>query len=134
MKTERSRQYILIILVTGFLAYSFFLYLSLPVKGRVPGEAAEKGKLVWQQYNCGACHQVYGLGGFLGPDLTNVYSSRGPAYIKVFLKNGTNIMPDFRLTEKEMNALTGFLQNIDSSGKSSPKTFAIKYDGTIEQP
>ena len=35
------------------------------------------GKVLYQKYNCTACHQIYGLGGFLGPDLTIVVSQQG---------------------------------------------------------
>ena len=74
----------------------------------------DAGKMVWQQYNCNACHQVYGLGGYLGPDLTNVYSNRGSEYIQAFLKNGTGSMPQFHLTETETSLLLSFLKEIDS--------------------
>lgn len=91
------------------------------------------GKMVWQQYNCNACHQVYGLGGYLGPDLTNEYSKRGPAFIQAFLKTGTGAMPLFHLTETETKSLLSFLKDIDASGKADPKTFTLNYDGTIKQ-
>ncbi|MBN8699859.1 MAG: cytochrome c [Chitinophagales bacterium] len=94
---------------------------------------AAAGKLSWQKYNCNACHQVYGLGGYLGPDLTNVYSVRGPAYIEAFLKNGTGIMPDFHLKQGEIKNLLGFFRQLNASGKSDPKTFMLSYEGTIEQ-
>ena len=76
---------------------------------------------------------MYGLGGYLGPDITNIYSVKGPAYIQAFLKTGTTIMPDFHLTESEIKDLTAFLKNMDATGRSDPKTFTLNYDGTIEQ-
>lgn len=120
-------------LVVTFLFYSFHLYSFLPVKGKTVTEETSKGKLIWQQYNCNACHQVYGLGGYLGPDLTNTYSLKGPAYITAFLQNGTATMPNFHLNGQEMNALLAYLQNIDASGKADPRTFTINTNGTIEQ-
>ncbi len=92
---------------------------------------ADKGKEIWQQKNCNACHQIYGLGGFLGPDLTNVYSQRSEAYIKAFLQNGTLVMPKFNLSESDMNYLISFLKNIDASGSSDPKNIILNLDGTI---
>jgi nitric oxide reductase subunit C len=94
----------------------------------------EAGKAIWQQKNCVACHQLYGLGGFLGPDLTNVYSThgKGPAYIKAFVRGGTTVMPSFELDENEMDNLLAFLQHVDASGKSDPKNFRRNLDGTIE--
>jgi nitric oxide reductase subunit C len=131
----RDKQKIIIasLLTVSFLFYSFYIYSSLPAKNNVINEETSNGKLVWQKYNCNACHQVYGLGGYLGPDLTNTYSLRGPAYIKAFLISGTAVMPDFHLQEKEINEILAYLKNIDASGNSDPRHFTIKYNGTIEQ-
>lgn len=133
MVADKQKMIVVALLIAAFLCHSLYLYLSLPVKNYTINEETGKGKLVWQQYNCNACHQVYGLGGYLGPDLTNIYSLRGTDYIKAFLNNGTGTMPNFHLTEQEMNALLAYLKSIDASGKSDPRSFTIKYDGTIEQ-
>lgn len=133
MASDKIKIVIAVTLVTIFLCYTFFLYASLPVKNNTFNEAIDKGKMVWQQKNCGACHQVYGLGGYLGPDLTNEYSLRTPDFIKVFLTYGTPTMPKFNLSEQEINNLLAFLKSIDASGKSDPKSFTIQYNGTIEQ-
>lgn len=133
MTGDRRRILTLLILVFFFLFYSFYLYFSLPVKHNQPDKTALSGKLAWQKYNCNACHQVYGLGGYLGPDITNVYSLRGEVYLQAFMKYGNNIMPDFHLSDQEIKSLVGFLKNIDSSGRSDPKTFTHNYDGTIKQ-
>ena len=120
-------------LVMFFLFYTWNLY-QLPVSEKDNTNSVMEGKRVWQQKNCNACHQIYGLGGFLGPDLTNAYSSqgKGPEYIKAFIQNGTVTMPAFQLTEKEVNSLLAFLQHADASGTSSPKTFNANWNGTIE--
>jgi len=133
MFTEKRKNIIAALLIVAFLSYSFFLYFSLPVKNKSVSKETSKGKLVWQQYNCNACHQVYGLGGYLGPDLTNTYSLRGPAYIKAFLQNGTATMPNFDLNEKEVSALLAYLRDIAASGKGDPRTFTINNNGTIQQ-
>ncbi len=121
------------LLLSAFLIYSFLLYSSPPFKEVVKNEEASEGKLIWQQYNCNACHQIYGLGGYLGPDLTNEYSLRGQATIRGVLKSGTGSMPDFHLNEKEIDRLIAFLYEVDKTGKSDPRTFTIKPYGTIEQ-
>ena len=130
---DRPKFLIISVLLISFLSYSFFLYSELPVKTQTPDRKADSGKLTWQKYNCNACHQVYGLGGYLGPDITNVYSLKGPAYIQPFLQNGTEIMPNFHLTAKEINDLLSFMKAIDATGRSDPKTFTLHHDGTIEQ-
>ncbi len=133
MLSEQKKIIIGGILAGSFFFYSFSLYLAPPANVKGVSAATSHGKLLWQQYNCTACHQVYGLGGFLGPDLTNTYSLRGPDYIKAFLQSGTVAMPNFHFNEKELNALLAYLQNIDASGKADPKTFIISSNGTIEQ-
>jgi nitric oxide reductase subunit C len=129
---DRQKLFIITVLMVAFVGYSLFLYSALPAKNQY-NEVADSGKLTWQKYNCNACHQVYGLGGYLGPDITNVYSAKGAVYIRAFLKTGTNIMPDFHLSEKEISDLTSFMQAIDASGRSDPKTFILHDNGTIEQ-
>lgn len=133
MPVYRQRVMILFVLLISFLSYSFYLYTTLPVKYNAEKKEEDKGKLVWQENNCNACHQVYGLGGYLGPDLTNVYSQKGQEYIKAYLNIGKGAMPEFHLSTEETNALLAFMKDIDESGKADPKTFTINNDGTIEQ-
>jgi nitric oxide reductase subunit C len=76
---------------------------------------------------------VYGLGGFLGPDLTNVYSLKGPDHIRAFIKTGTNTMPAYQLTEDEILALLAYFKHMDQTGNADPRSFTINLDGTIEQ-
>jgi nitric oxide reductase subunit C len=124
-----------VMLVSLFLVYSGFLYLATPFgqETALAEPGAHEGKMLWQEKNCISCHQLYGLGGYLGPDLTNVYSMKGPAYIKAFLAKGTAVMPDFKLSMVEMDKLVAFLKMTDASGKSDPRTFLIHVDGTISQ-
>lgn len=78
------------------------------------------GKDLFQQYNCTACHQLYGLGGYLGPELTTAYSDkhRGELYMKTFLKNGGPRMPDFHFKDEEINDIIVFLKYVDSTAVS----------------
>lgn len=130
---DRQKITVALILVTAFLSYSFYLYSHLPFPQQQVSPAQYEGKLVWQRYNCNACHQVYGLGGYLGPDLTNVYSRRGPAYIEAMIKGGSTVMPGFPLSKGEINALNDYLKAVDSTGSADPRKFNIHYDGTITQ-
>ena len=132
MIPEKRKMIVLLLLLFCYLLYSLILYSELPVKLYSKNQEGEIGKLVWQKYNCNSCHQLYGLGGYLGPDLTNVYSSRSKEYIKSFLINGTATMPKFNVNEYEINSLIQYFRSIDNSGKSDPRIFRIKTDGTIE--
>ena len=98
-------------------------------------EDAQKGKLLYQKYNCTACHQLYGLGGFMGPDLTNVMSRQGigELYVRAFLQNGTQRMPDFHMSDGEIAALVAYLKYVDKTGISPVKKFKINLDGTVSQ-
>ena len=132
MIPEKRKMIVLLLLLFCYLLYSLILYSELPVKLYSKNKEGEIGKLVWQKFNCNSCHQLYGLGGYLGPDLTNVYSSRSKEYIKSFLMNGTATMPKFNINEYEINSLIQYFRSIDNSGKSDPRIFRIKTDGTIE--
>ncbi len=122
-----------LLLTVGFLCYSTILYSTGNTETHPANEMAQKGKLLWQQKNCIACHQLYGLGGHLGPDLTNVYQSRTEDYIRAFLKTGTPVMPNFHLTDQEMNAFIQFFKYTNGTGLADPKSFKQHLDGTISQ-
>lgn len=79
---------------------------------------ALKGEKLWQENNCTACHQIYGLGGYLGPDLTNISSNpkKGLEYAKAFFNSGTKSMPKFNFSDDEKDQLAAFLQEIDQTG------------------
>ncbi len=130
-------------IIFGIL-FSFFLLYTIAVdtigtaqdKGEHwLTEKAKRGKLVFQEYNCTACHQIYGLGGYMGPDLTNVISApgKGPIYAKAFLQGGTVKMPNFNLSDEKMDELIAFLTYIDKTGISPVKKFNTNSDGTISE-
>lgn len=98
-------------------------------------EDAQTGKLLFQKYNCTACHQLYGLGGYMGPDLTNMISApgKGEIYAHAFLQTGTQRMPNFHLSDEEIRSLVAYLKYVDKTGISPVKKFEINFDGTITQ-
>lgn len=125
-----------ILLFVSFIVYSGFVYSecdpkeSHPKETMKPDNRIRKGWLLWQEKNCQSCHQIYGLGGYMGPDLTNVASEKGPAYMQGFIKNGTGRMPDFHLEDSEITELILFLSWVDKSGQSSVKAGAVHWSGT----
>lgn len=121
------------LLTIGFVGYTIYIYSTLPGHGVSVSAQTDTGKMLWQKHNCTACHQVYGLGGFLGPDLTNVFSEKGPAYIRAFLQNGNLTMPAYVLSEEETLSILAYLKHVDETGKSDPRTFTIRKNGTISQ-
>lgn len=96
-------------------------------------DEARAGQLVFQKYNCIACHQFYGLGGYMGPDLTNVISNRGPALARAFITSGTATMPNLHLDEAEIDALIAYLTFVDGTGRYPPQTYQVNWYGTVSQ-
>ena len=121
-------------LSTLFLAFSMTIYIKGP-DTTTRDEKSGKGKLVWQKYNCQSCHQLYGLGGYLGPDLTNVISEqgKGPAYVLAMVRSGVKQMPSFRLTKEEEEQLIEFLRQADKSGTADPRNFEVTTAGMIHK-
>lgn len=111
---------IFLALVVVFLGYTFLVYskgapeLSFSKQETVQ---IKEGKRLFQQYNCAACHQVYGLGGYLGPDLTTAWSDprRGEAYLKAMLLSGGARMPNFHFTPAQIEALLSYLRYVDTT-------------------
>ncbi len=131
-----TKRFIISILIASFFIYSVVIYT---VGTRVDKgekwitEQSRQGKLLFQKKNCIACHQIYGLGGFMGPDLTNVISAlgKGPDFAKVILSNGTERMPNYHLSENEIDAFIAFFTYTDKTGISPVKDFNINYNGTV---
>ncbi len=128
---------IFITLSVLFIIFSFSIYLK-PMREKDPQKAtllkqAAAGKDVWQKHNCHTCHQLYGLGGYLGPDLTNVIAK--PGYSNVFLKtvisNGMGLMPAFDLTNQEMEDILVFLQSMNETGTANPQHYSPQLNGTF---
>lgn len=113
---------VLAVLLVLFFSYSFMVYTigTEPENGGKISAAAVEGKMVWQKYNCISCHQLYGLGGYMGPDLTNVISApgKGKHFARAFIATGSSKMPNFKLSEKEMETLLEFLNYVDKTGRS----------------
>lgn len=107
-------------LVLGFMGYSILVYTTgteYQVGAEMLSTSAKRGKLVFQKYNCISCHQVYGLGGYMGPDLTNVISdeAKGRNYAEVFIQYGTAKMPRFEMSDKERNELLDYLEYVSNA-------------------
>jgi len=121
-------------LFTAFCLYTGWVYLycdeSHPVAHHDP--SVSKGWQLWQQKNCQSCHQLYGLGGYMGPDLTNIArdSSKGEQYMYTFIKYGSGRMPAFGLTDEEVSHLVSFLSWVDKSGLARVPEDAVHWSGT----
>ncbi len=132
----RSKRIIFGVLCTMFTIGSWLVYLedeNVSQGAELITEEVIAGKLLFQDYNCTSCHQVFGLGGYLGPDLTNCMSAEGGAQrAEIWLRNGSQKMPNLALTDEEIKNLMAFLTYIDKCGKSPVREFEVNPIGTID--
>ncbi|MBL8011875.1 MAG: cytochrome c [Flavobacteriales bacterium] len=126
-------RYMLAALSVCFVAGSWFAYRGTSASAPA-SEQVRQGMRLWQVSNCAACHQLYGLGGYMGPDLTNVHSAKGEAHIRTFVRYGTGRMPAHELSEEELDALVAFLAWVDASGRSRVPDSAVHWTGTFDIP
>ena len=118
---DRATPAVLAVLAAAYAGISFLAYTDRGTRPSEPSTEARQGRRVWLSHNCSACHQVYGLGGFLGPDLTNVWSRRGPAHVRRVLRDGWQDMPKLNLREDEVESLERYFEYLDSTGEFPPR-------------
>jgi nitric oxide reductase subunit C len=117
----RARQVLLFLLCCAFVGQTWLVY-SDPI-GREDSLSpdAREGQAIWRENNCQSCHQLYGYGGFLGPDLTNTIKNLSPARISAILSEGLGQMPAFGLDAEEQRKVVLFLEGMDATGVSQPR-------------
>lgn len=122
------------VLCMSYLIYTVGIWFADSRLDKSSAFDIAQGKLVWQKYNCQSCHQFYGLGGHLGPDLTNVYSrvNGNRIILSALIRSGNQRMPDYRMDTTEMESLLDFLEQMDASGNADPSHFKILPNGMIE--
>lgn len=131
---NRSLSVVFFLLCTIFLTYSFTIYFNdnEKISTKNINKEASEGKLVWQKHNCQSCHQLYGLGGYLGPDLTNVSSRlKNDKVLEAIIKSGNERMPSYNIDNEEMKALISFLHKMDGTGNADPRAFKKGINGMI---
>ncbi len=104
-----------------FLALSFDTVRALPERDNRENITAQValGKKVWEDNNCVGCHSLMGEGAYFAPELANVYNRFGNSKeaIKAFIRSrpaegiaGRRSMPQFHLSEEELDAVAEFLK------------------------
>lgn len=79
---------------------------------------AQRGRQVYEQQGCAACHSARGTGGAGGPDLTTIGRQRDAAWLSAFIPNpsATNPvseMPPYdTITAADLSALIAYLQTL----------------------
>jgi len=105
-------------LVLAFFAQTWLVYTDS--EGRAApalSSEAARGREIWLARNCQSCHQIYGFGGFLGPDLTNATEWLTQARVDTVLTEGAGQMPAFGLDAGERAAIVQFLDELSAGGR-----------------
>lgn len=84
--------WIIVLMTIIWIALSFMSFVDSGDRVRpqtenisFQGVTALKGKQVFQSYNCMDCHTIVGNGAYFAPDLTKLYDTTGPAWLKAYL-------------------------------------------------
>jgi len=91
------------------------------------------GKVLWQKNNCVSCHSLVGLGGHIGPDLTNVYSEKGEGYITYIVLQGKDKMPGFQFSQIELKEIISYLKRIDEQLVYPSRNYLAPVFGSTKQ-
>ncbi len=101
-----------------------FIGLTVDTVRRVPEQTKQtnmteqviQGKDIWDKNNCMGCHTLMGEGGYYAPELTKVYERRGPAWMKMFIKDpeamypGERKMIKYNFSDTEIDDLIAFFK------------------------
>ena len=106
------------------LGLTFDTMLVLPERDNrhLITESVAEGKYLWEVNNCVGCHSIMGEGAYYAPELMNVFDRYGDGdedVFKEFMRGwmaiqplnvpGRRQMPQFHLTEEQVDALSDFL-------------------------
>ena len=122
------RPRIFVVIASSFFFMTFFVYSNYPDRGihKKLSPDAKQGLALWQRNNCQVCHQIYGFGGFLGPDLTNIMARRPDEDWTEILTVGRKQMPAFHFNEGDRTAILAYLRAVDETGQSIPEFTSLK--------
>jgi len=123
---DRSR--IILLLIAATAAIGIWLWLSPPrsllnyMKPVDLEDPVAAGKAVIAKYGCRKCHVIGEEGNPLkAPNLNNVTARHDPIVLRLWLQNPRSIkwktlMPDFRLSDPEIEAIISYLSTLNHSG------------------
>ncbi len=89
-------------------------YSSIRLPEPIPEEAV-LGKRVWQTHECISCHTLFGNGGYIGDDLTNIVSKRSSEELLDFMTKPPVMRPNHKklhpgLSLEETKNLISYLE------------------------
>jgi len=103
----------------GLTAHSHYYIRTTSTDESTLTESVARGKHVWEKNSCINCHTLLGEGAYFAPELGNVwkrYKDAARDSIKAWMAaqptgiEGRRQMPQFNLTEQELDDLVDFLE------------------------
>ncbi len=108
----------------GLTAHSHYYMKTTSTDESTLTDAVARGKHVWERNSCINCHTLLGEGAYFAPELCNVWKRWGGVEdpegaretMKAWMKamptgiEGRRQMPQFNLSEQELNDLADFLE------------------------
>jgi cytochrome c2 len=109
-----------------FLIFSLWMIFSPPriwinVTKRVDlSEPVRTGEVLVNRYECRNCHIIGDSGGWIAPSLTGITTAMEDELLRQWLREpnsvqGPTAMPDFTLSDSEIEAIVSYLQDVDAS-------------------
>ncbi|NIR50612.1 cytochrome c [candidate division KSB1 bacterium] len=91
----------------------------------------DKGDLLFEDYDCLACHRIGSTGRFVGPDLTWVGIRKTEAWEQVWLADPPafkpdTFMPNFHIPEKGIEALAAYLHTQQGQENSESQEWEFR--------
>ena len=111
----------LLVLILCFCLQTFLVYSDSSDTAPLSSQALE-GRRLWHKHGCQTCHQIYGYGGFLGPDLTNAASRLTRPRLDALLTEGSGAMPAFGFKPTQIDAIEAYLGALDKTGQGQART------------
>jgi len=112
-----------------FLVLSFDTVSGLPKSDNRANltETVAHGKRLWEENDCIGCHTLLGEGAYFAPELGNVYTRFGESTDAIigFIQSrpvegipGRRSMPQFNLSDEELQAIAAFLKYVNGINTS----------------
>ncbi len=114
-------------MVVCFFTQTALVYLD-PSNNTALSDTARQGRRIWNRNNCQSCHQLYGFGGFLGPDLTNAAERVPPERLRHLLTEGSGRMPAFGFSQRQITAVGEFLEAMHETGRGQARMVSAQTD------
>lgn len=122
-----------LLLYIGLTVHSHIYIVTTSTDSATLTESVARGKEVWERNACIGCHTILGEGAYFAPEVGNVWVRYGGrespegarAALKAWMQAqptgapGRRQMPQFNLTEQELDDLVDFLKwtsEIDTQG------------------